>query len=52
MTYYESAEGETITQARALLEVRRHGASEAEFLADMGTAGSYDAQAVLQWLGY
>ncbi|WP_175636932.1 hypothetical protein [Raoultella terrigena] len=52
MTYYESAEGETITKARALIEVRRHGSSEAEFLADMGDAGAYDAQTVLEWLGY
>ncbi|WP_198680139.1 hypothetical protein [Enterobacter roggenkampii] len=52
MTYYESAEGETITKGRALTEVRRHGASEAEFLAEMGDTQSYDAQAVLVWLGY
>lgn len=52
MTYYESAEGETITKDRALTEVRRHGASEAEFLAEMGDTHSYDAQAVLVWLGY
>lgn len=52
MTYYESAEGETITKSRALIEVRRHGACEAEFLAEMGDKQSYDAQAVLVWLGY
>lgn len=52
MTYFESAEGITISRARALLEVRRHGASETEFIQDMGDTASYDAQAVLMWLGY
>lgn len=52
MTYYESAEGETITKARALAEVARHHCDCAEFLADMGDCEQYDAQAVLDWLGY
>lgn len=52
MTYYESAEGETIDKARVLLEVRRHHCDAAEFVADMGDHSAYDAQAVLNWLGY
>lgn len=52
MTYFESAEGITISKKRALLEVRRHGASEEEFIQDMGDAESYNAQSVLMWLGY
>jgi hypothetical protein len=54
MTYFESAEGETITKARALRELEKHGvAGEADqFLADMGDCPTYEAQAVLAWLGY
>ena len=42
MTYFESAEGMVISQSRALLEVRRHGASEAEFIQEMGDKERYD----------
>lgn len=54
MTYYESAEGETISQDRARAELKRHGVEGEwpEFLADMGDKATYDAQAVLAWLGY
>lgn len=56
MTYSESAAGITITQSRALLELRRHGLIRAEdvaeFFADMGKSESYAATAVLEWLGY
>jgi hypothetical protein len=55
MTYYESAEGVTISRKRALRELRNHGISpdgEAEFFAEMGDRDDYDAQSVLQWLGY
>ena len=54
MTYYESAEGETITKARAMVELAKHGASNdaPQFLADMGDHPTYEAQAVLAWLGY
>jgi hypothetical protein len=52
MTYYDSAEGIEISKQRALREVRKHGASEADFLADCGEREAYDAQAVLSWLGY
>lgn len=54
MTYYDSAEGETITQERAKRELARHGV-ECDwplFLQDMGDSATYDAQAVLAWLGY
>lgn len=55
-TYYESAEGQTITKARALRELARHGVDDAEsiaaFLADLGDKETYRAQAVLDWLGY
>ena len=52
--YYDSAEGEQITRKRALVELRRHGVEDAEeFDRDMGgPRESYDAQAVLSWLGY
>jgi len=56
MTYYESAENITITQARAKLEICKvHGLSESdwkEFIADKGDKPSYNAQSVLRWLGY
>ena len=52
--YYESAEETTITKARALQELKRHGAEGDfnEFLADMGDKAEYNAQDVLAWLGY
>jgi len=53
MTYYESAEGETITRARALAELHAHGCDDiADFLVECGDRETYDAQVVLQWLGY
>ncbi len=52
MTYYESAEGITLTRAQALKEVRKHNCSAAEFLAEMGDHENYEAQDVLDWLGY
>jgi hypothetical protein len=52
-SYYDSAEGLTITKARALHELRKHGIVDtSEFLSDMGDHETYDAQAVLDWLGY
>jgi hypothetical protein len=44
-----------ITRARALLELSRHGQTEAgvaDFDREMGVHSHYDAQAVLRWLGY
>lgn len=53
MTYYDSAEGETITKVRALLELHNHGITDPdEFFEDMGDRDNYDAQEVLIWLGY
>ena len=52
MTYYESSENVTITKKRALLEVKNHGASTSEFFSDCGVHASYNAQTVLNWLGY
>ena len=52
MTYYDSAEGEEITQLRAMKEVINHGCDWYEFLADVGDRYMYDAQEVLDWLGY
>lgn len=55
-TYIESAEGVTITKARALCELKRHGIDDAqsiaEFIRDLGDRDSYRASAVLAWLGY
>lgn len=52
MTYYESADV-IITRARAVQELRRHGITDTtEFDADMGICPEYNAQDVLQWLGY
>lgn len=53
MSYYESAEGMTITQRRALKELRDHGIEDfTEFYEDLGDHDNYEAQAVLAWLGY
>ena len=52
MTYLESAKGKVITYKRAIKEVKDHGASVDEFLADCGKHMIYEAVDVLQWLGY
>ena len=62
MTYYDSAKGLTITRDRAIQELRDHGITDTptilEGLAesivsgDYYTGGTYDAQALLDWLGY
>lgn len=53
ITYFDSAEGTTITKVRALLELHNHGIVDPdEFFEDMGDKESYDAQDVLLWLGY
>ena len=51
-TYYESAKGQRIGRARAIKEVESHGGYVQDFLAELGTKESYDAQSVLRWLGY
>ena len=51
--YYSSAEGITITKARALKELTMHGIVDpSDFFAEMGDHEMYNAQAVLDWLGY
>jgi hypothetical protein len=56
MTYYESAEGVMITHARAMQELKNHGLYMPEilddFYLDLGRCDTYDAQQVLQWMGY
>lgn len=56
MSYYDSAKGVRISQARALVELKRHGLDDAEsvsvFFKECGKRKSYRAQAVLDWLGY
>lgn len=51
--YYDSAEGLTITKRRALQELSAHCCEDIQgFYDDMGDHETYDAQAVLAWLGY
>jgi hypothetical protein len=55
MTYYESAEGQTMTFERVELEFKRHGQTQEdleEFLDEFGLRPLFDAQDVLEWLGY
>tara|TARA_R110001592_G_scaffold32260_9_gene113184 strand:- start:240 stop:404 length:165 start_codon:yes stop_codon:yes gene_type:complete len=51
--YYESAEELTITRKRALQELKDHSCEDIEqFFEDLGDLEEYDAQKVLNWLGY
>lgn len=53
-TYYESAEGITISLRRAYQEMKRHGV-ECDFdemVAGIANGETVDAQALLAWLGY
>jgi len=55
MTYYESAEGQTMTFERVELEFRNHGQTQddlEDFLEEAGLRPLYDAQEVLRWLGH
>jgi len=53
MTYYDSAEGETISKERAFKELEKHGITcYDEFLNECGDLEEYDAQKVLNYLGY
>jgi hypothetical protein len=54
MTYYESAEGVTISKARAYKEFEDHGLTSdwVEFVCWRGDRDSYLAEDVLGWLGY
>ena len=52
-TYYESAEDIKLSQDEAFNVLAQHGCQEIEqFFEDMGDKEEYDAQKVLQWLGY
>ena len=55
-TYYDTAEGVTITRRRALRELADHGIVDpdriGEFLEACGDLREYNAQDVLDWLGY
>ena len=52
-TYYDSAEDITITRDRALQELRDHNCEDfTEFFEDLGNRKEYNAQKVLDWLGY
>jgi hypothetical protein len=56
-TYYDSAEDLTITQERAFEELAKHGCQDIhQFILDMGDnmgdKEEYNAQKVLEWLGY
>lgn len=60
-TYLESAEGVLITRERAIQEMRNHGLADADLLeglaesivsGDYYSGGTYDAHALLCWLGY
>jgi hypothetical protein len=57
MTYYESAKSATISRARALEELTKHGIDVNSdeillFNLEVGNKEFYKAQAVLEWLGY
>ena len=54
MTYSESAQGLTITKARAYQEFKNHCLESdwVEFVAWAGDKRKYQAQDVLGWLGY
>ena len=55
LTYFDSAEGTTISRERALVELKKHNIPEdqiAVFYEENGNHETYDAQAVLIWLGY
>lgn len=51
--YYESAKEVQITQGRAFKELSNHGINHYdEFLQECGNKAFYDAQEVLDFLGY
>ena len=55
MTYYESSTGITITRKRALQEIKNHGLGYSDFedfMSEYGDKAEYQAQDVLNWLGY
>ena len=55
MSYYESAEGVTITKREAFILLRDHNClleQRAEMVEELGDLAEYDAQEVLKFLGY
>jgi hypothetical protein len=56
MTYSESAQGLTISKARAIRELKDHGIFQtedfAQFFEECGDKPEYLASDVLAWLGY
>ena len=55
ITYYDSSEDITITRSNAFEVLEQHGIPTEEFeefLEDVGYADTYEAQSVLNWLGY
>lgn len=55
LTYYDSAEGESISREGVIRLLRHHGIPESEwteFFEEYGHSALYDGQAVLRWLGY
>lgn len=54
--YYESAQEVVISKARALKELSTHGVDDeltvCQFFAELGEADYYNAQEVLDFLGY
>ena len=52
-SYYDSANGETITFKRAIQELKNHGIDDfTDFYIECGVYSKYDATTVLDWLGY
>ena len=56
LDYYESAQEVVISKARALKELSTHGVDDEltvrQFFAELGEADYYNAQEVLDFLGY
>ena len=49
---YEDCIGHTVTLSEALREIRKHGACVEDFDCEVGRTSTYNAEAVLHWLGY
>jgi|TARA_R110000744_G_scaffold375804_1_gene489567 hypothetical protein len=54
MDYYDSAEGFVLTRQRTIQEIAEHNASSDidDFYSIYGLKEEYNAQDVLNWLGY
>jgi hypothetical protein len=51
-SYYDSAEDIKISKSRAIQECAKHGVSAWDMVSDLGDHETYQAQAVLAFLGY